>query len=201
MWDSDTYLIELYFILYCPKSLSLSRHNWEPHLAKAEDVMIPLCGIILHICTDDTLLLLQRSYLDQSENQPGKEIKWDPNLIGMSWQKKKKNAVSSGQDSFLQAVVLDSEDPDPVRQDPQMEQFTETLQVHSLLCFELLAAKSQRQFLHWKAKSYLSSPDQAEYFDILLRDQGFIVIVQNTAELFDAWQIMQGRLQSFRKIR
>lgn len=87
--------------------------------------------------------------------------------------------------------------------DPQTEEFAETLQVYSLLCFELLATKSQRQFLLWEEKSDLTSPDRAGYFDILLRDRCFIVIVQNTAELIDAWQIMQGRMQFFssRKIR
>lgn len=45
MWGSDTYLIELYFILYCPRLLS--RHNWELYLAEAEELMIPSCRIIL----------------------------------------------------------------------------------------------------------------------------------------------------------
>lgn len=71
------------------------------------------------------------------------------------------------------------------------EEYAETLQVNSLWRFKLFAAISQRQFLRWEMKSYLTRPDQAGYFSTLFRDRGFIVIVQNTTGLFDAWQIMQ----------
>lgn len=39
------------------------------------------------MCPGDALLLSREHFLDQSEDQPGKEMKLDPNLIGVSDRK------------------------------------------------------------------------------------------------------------------